>query len=343
MSTNRDGKEAGFYRPLKDKVVECYLCAHHCRIGPGKRGICGVRENRDGVLCTLVYGKAVSRNLDPIEKKPLFHFLPGTLSYSLATVGCNFRCDFCQNWEISQAGGVTEDTLPGRTLAPETIVREAISYKCQSISYTYTEPTIFFEYAYDTAKIAQAEGLKNVFVTNGYQTPETVDKMKEVIDAANVDLKSFSEEFYSKLCKAHLKPVLETIKNMYEAGIKLEVTTLVVPGENDSREELKKIADFLAGISRDIPWHLSRFYPQYRMGALGATPPETIYKAIEIGKAAGLRYLYAGNLPGSNYEDSFCPYCKKVVVARVGYRVGEVNLEGRNCAHCGRELPFYTS
>ncbi len=338
MLNSREEKEAGLYQSLEDKIVECYLCAHRCRIGPGKRGICRVRENREGTLYSLVYGKAISRNLDPIEKKPLFHFLPGTLSYSIATVGCNFRCGFCQNWEISQVRG---NTVPGCAFFPETIVREAISNKCRSISYTYTEPTVFFEYARDTAKIAQKKGLKNVFVTNGYQTPETVDKMKGIIDAANVDLKSFSEEFYRKLCKAHLQPVLETIKNMYEAGIKLEVTTLILPGQNDSPEELSKMAGFLAGVSVDIPWHLSRFYPHYRMGDIGVTPPETIYKAIEVGKAAGLRYLYAGNLPGSDYENSLCHNCKEVVVARVGYRVGEVNLEGRNCAHCGQELPFY--
>ncbi len=342
MLTEREEKEAGLYRPLENKIVECYLCAHRCRIGPGKRGICRVRENREGILYSLVYGKAISRNLDPIEKKPLFHFLPGTLSYSLSTVGCNFRCGFCQNQEISQAGEIGEDTVPGQALSPETIVREALSSKCRSISYTYTEPTIFFEYACDTARIAREKGLKNVFVTNGYQTPETVDKMKGLIDAANVDLKSFSEEFYRELCKAHLKPVLESIKNMYEAGIMLEVTTLIIPGHNDSLEELKKIADFLAGISVDIPWHLSRFYPHYRMQDIPPTPPETIYRAIEIGKAAGLRYLYAGNLPGSDYEDSLCPHCKKTVVSRVGYTVGNINLRGKMCAHCGQGLPFYT-
>ena len=343
MPTSQEGKEARLYRPLKDKVVECYLCAHRCRIGSGKRGICGVRENREGVLYTLVYGRTISRNLDPIEKKPLFHFLPGTLSYSLATVGCNFRCRFCQNWDISQTIEIAEDAIPGHALSPETIVREALSHKCQSISYTYTEPTIFFEYAYDTAKLAREEGLKNVFVTNGYQTPETVGKMKGLIDAANVDLKSFSEKFYSKLCQAHLKPVLETIKNMYEGGIRLEVTTLLVPGQNDSLEELRKIADFLAGISVDIPWHLSRFYPHYQMEDTRVTPPETIYQAIEIGKAAGLHYLYAGNLPGSDYENSLCHNCKEIVVARAGYTVGKINLKGKMCAHCGQKLPFQTT
>lgn len=341
--TREGGKEARLYRSLEDKVVECYLCAHRCRLGPGKRGICRVRENREGILYTLIYGKAISSHIDPIEKKPLFHFLPGTLSYSLATVGCNFRCRFCQNWEISQAGEITEDTIPGVALSPETIVRKALSSKCQSISYTYTEPTIFFEYASDTAKLAREEGLKNVFVTNGYQTPETVDKMKGLIDAANVDLKSFSEEFYSQFCKAHLKPVLETIKNMYEAGIRLEVTTLLVPGENDSPEELRKIADFLAGISVDIPWHLSRFYPHYQMLGTPPTLAETIYQAIKIGERAGLRYLYAGNLPGNDYENSLCHHCKEIVVARVGYRVGKINLQGKICAHCGQELPFYLS
>lgn len=343
MPTDKDRKEAGLYRPLEDKAVECELCAHRCRIGAGKKGICGVRENKRGVLYTLVYGRAISRNLDPIEKKPLFHFLPGTLSYSLATVGCNFRCGFCQNWEISQKREIAGDTIPGQALPPETIVREALLYKCRSISYTYTEPTVFFEYAYDTAKLAQEKGLKNIFVTNGYQTPEAVDKMRGAIDAANVDLKSFSEEFYSRLCKAHLKPVLDTIKNMYEVGIRLEVTTLLMPGQNDSPEELRKIADFLAGISVDIPWHLSRFHPHYQMRDASSTPPETIYRAIEIGKAAGLRYLYAGNLPGNDYENSRCHNCKEIVIARRGYTVRKISLREKMCAHCGQELPFQIS
>lgn len=296
-------KEALLYQSFQDNAVKCHLCAHHCRIEPGATGICRVRENRDGILYALTYGKAIARNVDPIEKKPLFHFLPGTFSYSLAAAGCNFRCSFCQNWEISQGNRI----IPGEAILPEKIVEEAIFYKCQSISYTYTEPTIFFEYAYETAKIARERGLSNIFVTNGYQTPEAVAMMKGVIDAANIDLKSFSENFYSRICQAHLEPVLETIKNMHNAGIAIEITTLVVPGENDSPDELGKIAEFLVNISADVPWHISAFFPCYRMQDTQSTTAEVIYRAIEIGKKAGLNYVYSGNLSQNGYEDSVCP------------------------------------
>lgn len=334
------GKEALLYQSLQGSAVKCRLCAHRCRIEPGATGTCRVRENRDGILYTLVYGKAIARNVDPIEKKPLFHFLPGTLSYSLATVGCNFRCSFCQNWEISQG---VKDSIPGEAILPGKIVEEAIFYKCQSISYTYTEPTIFFEYAYETAKIARERGLKNIFVTNGYQTPETVAMMKGVIDAANIDLKSFSESFYSRVCQAHLEPVLKTIRNMHNAGIAIEVTTLVVPGENDSPDELGRIAEFLVGISADIPWHLSAFSPCYRMQDSQPTPAKVIYRAVEIGKKTGLHYVYSGNLPKNNYENSICPYCGKTIVARSGFAVSRIDLNEKSRCSCGKKLPFELS
>jgi pyruvate formate lyase activating enzyme len=333
-------KEAFLYQSLQDNTVKCCLCAHRCCIPPGATGICRVRENRDGVLYTLVYGKVIARNVDPIEKKPLFHFLPGTFSYSIATVGCNFRCSFCQNWEISQR---VEDNIPGEAILPEKIVEEAIFYKCQSISYTYTEPTIFFEYAYEAAKIARGKGLRNIFITNGYQTPETVAMMKGLIDAANIDLKSFSDDFYSRACQAHLEPVLETIKNMHNAGIQIEITTLLVPGENDSPDELGKIAEFLVDISADIPWHLSAFFPCYRMQNVRPTPTEVIHRAVEIGKKTGLHYVYSGNLFRNNYENSICPYCGKTVVARSGFTVSRINLNEKSYCSCGKKLPFELS
>ncbi len=333
----KDLREAMLYESA-DTVVNCRLCNHHCIIRDGARGICGVRVNLGGKLYTLAYGRLIARHVDPIEKKPLFHFQPGTMSYSIATVGCNFRCGFCQNWQISQASKGGTGMLPGEKESPEEIVANAKAKRCASIAYTYTEPTIFFEYAYDTALLAKEAGLTNVFVTNGYETPETVEKMQGVIDAANVDLKSFSEEFYIKTCKARLKPVLETIRNMYERGIFIEVTTLVISGKNDSDEELKQIAEFLAGVSPEIPWHVSAFHPDYEMLDGRVTPVERLLRAMDIGKAAGVKYVYAGNVPGPGLEDTKCPGCDKTVIERRGYFVGQRHLDGNRCAYCGEML-----
>jgi len=332
-------KEAMLYTKRDDGKTACVLCSHRCVIADGTRGFCNVRLNRNGTLYTLTYGKVIARHVDPIEKKPLFHFLPGTHAYSVATMGCNFRCYFCQNWEISQYGG-EEDSLPGRLLPSETAVEEASRSGCSSIAYTYTEPTIFFEYAYDMAVLAHREGLKNIFVTNGYQTPQTIEKMKGVIDAANVDLKSFSDAFYRTVCSARLRPVLEAIRLMYEAGMHLEVTTLVVPKQNDSEEELTQIAAFIAEISPDIPWHVSRFYPNYQDHSTPATPRETIRKATRIGREQGLRYVFAGNLPGEGDEDSVCPHCGHVVIVRSGYSIHARRLKGHHCGNCGTALPI---
>ena len=331
-------REAMLYRRSEDSYVECFLCAHRCRIAPGKRGICAVRENRDGTLCTLVYGLLVAANVDPIEKKPLYHVQPGTRSYSIATPGCNFKCVFCQNADISQL--IDPESIPGRTLSPETVVQEAVKQRCASVAYTYTEPTIFFEFAHDTARLAHERGLKNVFVTNGYQTPETIDKMAGLIDAANVDLKAFSDEFYRRECKARLQPVLEAIRLMHERNIFIEVTTLLIPGDNDSDAEVRQIAEFLAAISPDIPWHVSAFHPAFKKTDRPRTSPRTIYRALEIGRDAGLRFLYAGNVPGSGYEDTVCPQCGEVVVKRMGYVIRSVHLKGSACEHCGADLPF---
>jgi pyruvate formate lyase activating enzyme len=329
-------KEAMLWR-ARDHVALCFLCAHRCTIAEGERGLCGVRQNIEGRLYSLVYGKLISSAVDPIEKKPLFNFLPGTRSYSIATAGCNFFCDFCQNWQISQitheGGGVR-----GEEFTPEGVVAEARAYDCASISYTYTEPTIFFEFAYDTAGVARQAGLKNVFVTNGYQTPETVEKMAEVIDAANVDLKSFSDEFYRRRCRARLAPVLEAIRQMHAGGIFLEVTTLVIPGENDSPDELKQIAGFIASVSPSIPWHVSRFHPDYKLGDRGWTPADTVFGAVEIGKAAGLTYVYAGNLPAGEHEHTYCPGCSSMVIKRSGFSASKVGLKGKACTKCGRDL-----
>jgi len=332
-------KEALLYQKLKNNTARCNLCSHRCLIAPGKRGICFVRENQNGVLYSLVYGLAIAANVDPIEKKPLFHFLPGTKSFSIASAGCNFRCEFCQNWDISQITKRPEGKIIGEELPPEKVVKQALKSGCKSIAYTYTEPTIFFEYAQDTAKLAKKEGLANVFVTNGYQTPETIKKMKGIIDAANIDLKSFSEEFYQKICGARLTPVLEAIKLMHKAGIWIEITTLVVPKQNDSEKELTQIAKFIASVDRNIPWHISRFHPDYKMTNSYPTPLETLENAFQIGKNAGLKYVYLGNVITETGENTFCPKCGALAIRRAGYltEVLGVDKEG-NCSNCGYDL-----
>jgi pyruvate formate lyase activating enzyme len=331
-------KEAMFYEKLEDKLVNCDLCSHRCRrIADSKRGICGVRENRDGKLYSLVYGKAVARNIDPIEKKPLFNFLPGSRSYSIATVGCNFRCENCQNYDISQLPK-ERGIIVGQDVSPEEIVSAAKRNNCESIAYTYTEPTIFFEYAYDTAKHAKKEGIKNVFVTNGYITPEALKEISPYLDAANIDLKSFSDEFYRKRCGARLKPVLDSIRLYKSLGIWTEITTLIIPTLNDSEEELRKIAEFIGEVGEDTPWHISQFYPTYKLIDLPRTPVATLRKAREIGLEAGLKYVYEGNVPGEDGENTYCPNCGKLLIHRFGYHIKENKIKNSACTYCGAKI-----
>lgn len=325
-------REALFWEKGEGKGGQCHLCAHGCRIPAGAFGICGVRQNIQGVLYTLAYGQVVAAHIDPIEKKPLYHFLPGSRSYSVATTGCNFKCGFCQNWQISQAP-VNGEGTPGRPLMPEQIVAEARKNDCRSISYTYTEPTIFFEYAYDTARLASAAGLANVFVTNGYMTRRALATIRPFLDAANVDLKSFRDETYRKLCKARLQPVLDTIAAMRELGIWLEVTTLIVPGENDSDAELGQIARFLARIDPEIPWHISQFHPDYRLPDHPFTPVATLRRARELGREAGLRHIYLGNVREGT--DTACPRCQEPVVERGYMGLGRLLLKEGRCPACG--------
>ena len=325
------------YERLDDKRVRCILCAHRCVIQPGKRGICGVRENRDGTLYSLVDGLIIAENLDPIEKKPLFHVCPGSLSYSVASVGCNFRCVFCQNYEISQ---VSQDqaVMPGRARTPEQIVDYAMRSGALSIAYTYTEPTVFFEFVYETGRLAHEKNILNLFISNGFLTPEALDLAGTVIDAANIDLKSFSNSFYRKYCGGRLQPVLDTLQGMHEQGIWLEVTTLIIPGLNDSPEELRDIARFIRSLGPEVPWHISRFYPQYELHTIGATPPETIQNACRIGTEEGLKYVYSGNLPGDNGEKTRCPSCGTLLIDRYGFRILGINLSGTACPRCGTQL-----
>lgn len=318
--------------------VHCFLCGHHCKIADGKRGICAVRENRGGTLYTLVYDKVVSQNVDPIEKKPLFHFMPGSRSYSIATPGCNFRCLFCQNADISQMPNDVQRII-GSPVPPEAIVEGALRYGCGSISYTYTEPTIFFELAYDTARLARGKGIKNVFVSNGYITKEALTEIRPYLDAANIDLKSFDDGFYRKVCGARLEKVLDSIRLYHSFGIWIEVTTLVIPGLNDGEEELKKIAGFLASLDVNIPWHVTAFHPTYKLMDRPRTPASTLRAARKIGLDAGLRYVYEGNIPGEGGENTYCPSCGKAIVERFGFSLEGYHVVDGLCGFCGADIP----
>jgi len=329
-------KEAYLYSYTGKDKIRCDLCSHRCVIGLGEKGKCNVRENIEGKLFTLVYDKIISENVDPIEKKPLYHFLPGSLSLSIATPGCNFKCFFCQNYEISQMPS-DAGYIQGKDISPDCIVEDALKNKCESISYTYTEPTIFFELAYDTAKLANKKGLKNVFVTNGYMTEDCIDMISPYLDAANVDLKSFSDRFYRDNAGARLKPVLDNIKYLREEGIWLEITTLLIPGLNDSTEEIRKIAVFIKSIGKDIPWHISAYYPRYK-AKIAPTEATSIKKAIGIAKEIGLLHPYAGNIHGSDFENTICPNCGEVFITRNGYYIVKNNIHKNKCRRCGKEI-----
>ena len=326
-------KQALFQEPRKNKEIRCNLCSHRCLIASGRRGICGVRENYDGILYTLVYDKVIARNIDPIEKKPLFHFLPGSRSYSIATPGCNFRCKHCQNADISQLPHDRGGVIVGENISPAVIVEAALTQRCASISYTYTEPTIYFELAYDTARLATEAGIKNVFVTNGYSTPEALKVIRPYLHAANIDLKGFSDEFYKRICGARLQPVLDAIRLYKELGIWIEITTLVIPGHNDSDEQLTSIAQFIKSVDEEIPWHVSRFHPTYKLVDQPITPLAILERARKIGLDAGLLHVYEGNVPGQG-ENTICPHCKQTVVKRVGFTVQQSKIIDGRCGLC---------
>ncbi len=323
--------EAKFWKREGDKV-RCLLCPHFCLIDLGHTGRCGVRRNIDGRLFTLSYGRVVASNLDPIEKKPIYHFLPGSLSFSIATPGCNFQCQFCQNWQISQMRSNIEK-IP--FLEPDYVVDLALKYGAKSISYTYTEPTIFYEYAYDVSQLAHKNHLANIFVSNGFINPEPVKELKGLLDAVNIDLKSFRDETYRKICGGRLDPVLDTIRLMYELGIWVEITTLIIPGLNDSDEELEDIAEFIASLSLDIPWHISAFHPDYKMLDRTSTSLQTLLRAETIGRKVGLRYIYLGNV--AREGNTYCPNCGMLLVRRIGFNVLEnyLSINGGCCPECG--------
>lgn len=331
--------EAMLYNKEDARSVRCNLCRHGCLIDDGKYGICNVRFNDAGTLYSIFYGKPIAMAVDPIEKKPLFHYKPGSKAYSIATPGCNFQCSFCQNWDISQYGRAPGVRVPEKEIEPAVIVSQAKAGGCSSISYTYTEPTIFFEYAYDCAVLAKREGIGGNFVTNGYMTREALDIIRPYLDAANVDLKAFRKDTYRKVMKGQLDGVLDSIKYMKELGIWIEVTTLVVPGMNDSEKELKDIANFLVQVGRDIPWHISRFVPHFQMDDVSPTPMKTLKMAYEIGQKAGLRYVYMGNVPGDESENTFCYECKRKLIERDGFyvRANHITIRGE-CPSCRAKI-----
>ncbi len=330
-------KEALLYEKLSEAKVHCRLCNHGCTIGDGKRGICGVRENRGGKLYTLVYSQLISRNVDPIEKKPLFHFAPGSKSFSIATVGCNFHCDFCQNYEISQMPR-DRNFITGEETRPEEIVEMARKKNCRTIAYTYTEPTIYFEYALDIARLASAAGLKNIFVTNGYMTEDALRTIHPHLHGANVDLKAFREEFYQKRCGAKLEGVLRSLRVMKEMGVWVEITTLIIPGLNDSEDELKELAQFIVSLGPEVPWHISRFHPMYKMLDRSPTSIRILERARQIGLDSGLRYVYTGNVPGERGEDTFCYKCGQLLVDRFGFQVVKYRIKEKMCSGCGSPI-----
>lgn len=331
--------EAYLYKPLEDQQVKCNLCNHRCVIKAGKRGLCNVRENQEGTLKTLVYGRLISQSVDPIEKKPLYHFYPGSLSYSVATVGCNFRCRFCQNADIAQMPTEQKGLIMGNYCTPEEVVNQTAQAGCQSISYTYTEPTVYFEFAFETAKLASAKGIQNIFVTNGYMTAEALHMINPYLDAANVDLKAFTEDFYKTYCGARLKHVKESLILMKSSGVFVEVTTLLIPGLNDDKKELEDLAAFLADdLGSETPWHISRFHPTYKLTDRSRTPVATLLAAREIGIKAGLKYVYIGNVPGEGGEKTFCYQCGNLLIDRWGFHVKENLIKDGLCTHCGAQI-----
>jgi len=329
-------KEAFFYEQIDDFKVRCGLCNHHCVIKESGRGLCGVRENSKGKLYSLVYGKIIASHIDPIEKKPLFHFLPGSASYSIATVGCNFRCLHCQNFSIAHYPKRFSD-IPGEEFSPRDIVNGARIGGCKSISYTYTEPTIFLEFAYDCMILARREGIKNVFVSNGYMSEEALRFISPYLDGINVDLKG-DEEFYKKICGGRLEPVMNNIKLFRELGVWVEVTTLIIPELNDSEDFLRRVAKFLYSIDAAIPWHVTQFYPTYQLVDKPRTPIETLIKAREIGLSEGLKYVYTGNIPGQGGENTYCPNCKNLLIERFGYFINKVNIKNSRCNKCATPI-----
>ncbi|RLC61058.1 MAG: AmmeMemoRadiSam system radical SAM enzyme [Chloroflexota bacterium] len=333
-------KEAYLLKPLSGDVVQCQVCEHFCAVKPGEAGKCGVRRNIDGTLYLVVYGEAIAVHVDPIEKKPLFHFMPRGDILSIGTYGCNFRCPFCQNWQMSQIRDFDDqrDYL-GQHALPEALVNTCLRDHIPMIAYTYNEPTVFFEYTYDTAKLAHEHGIKNVYVSNGYMSQAALDMIEPYLDGINVDLKAFTEGFYREQCQARLEPVKRNIAHIArETNIWIEVTTLLIPGLNDSEEELRATAEWLAEVDPEMPWHITAFRPAYQMLDRPPTSQRTLARAYEIGKQAGLHYVYVGNVMDADRESTYCPQCGQKLIQRRWYSVRELWTERGMCPKCGYSI-----
>lgn len=335
--SNLSTVEARYYKKLPDREIECFLCPRLCILGDKERGYCGVRENIGGTYHTLVYGKACAAHIDPVEKKPLFHYLPNSSTFSIATAGCNVNCKFCQNWEISQ---VRPEQVQHHDFPPHKIVEQAMKYNCPIIAYTYTEPVVFFEYMYDTSVEARKKGVKNVVITGGHINPEPLKDLIKVVDAIKIDLKAFSQDFYTSYVKGTLKPVLEAIKIAFRSNIWLEIVYLIIPTLNDSTKEIRRMCQWiLKETSPDVPLHFSRFYPMYLIKNLPPTPISTLEKARQIAMEEGLHYVYVGNIPGHQAESTFCPKCKNIVIQRIGFQIKQIDLQEGKCKFCDNPIP----
>lgn len=332
-------KEALFYSQRKNKSVSCKLCAHFCVIKPELYGKCGVRFNQEGILYTKNYSQVVALSSDPVEKKPLYHFLPNTFTYSLAAIGCNFRCGFCQNWQISQVKEARKIAVNKIKISAQEITSLAKRENCQSLSYTYTEPTVFFELAYDCCTFARQQGLRNIFVTNGYMSSCALNYIFPYLDAVNIDLKSFSEKFYRAVCKASLKPVLDTIVRMKEKGVWIELTTLLICGYNDSKQELLELIDFIVKLDKNIPWHINCFYPSYKYLNVKATKMSALQRAYSLAKEAGINFVYMGNSNVDEGQNTYCPACNKLLIKRVGFNVITNEINQESCPFCHEKIP----
>jgi pyruvate formate lyase activating enzyme len=329
-------REALYWDRLEDGSVRCALCPRRCVVAPGERGYCEVRENRDGTYYTLTYGNPCAVHIDPIEKKPFYHFLPTTRSFSIATAGCNLECKFCQNWHISQA---LPEELYNESLTPEELVEAAIASGCESIAYTYSEPTIFYEYMIDTARLARARGLRNVYHSNGFINEEPLRELCKYLDAANIDLKGFSEDYYADMSDAWLEPVLRTLRILREEGVHVEITTLVVPGWNDDPEMISAMCEWIyENLGADVPLHFSRFHPQYKLRDLPPTPVERLETAHSLAREAGLKFVFIGNVPGHRANSTYCPECSRRLIYRIGYSVDPSGLDSGACPACGTEI-----
>ncbi|MBI4448367.1 AmmeMemoRadiSam system radical SAM enzyme [Candidatus Woesearchaeota archaeon] len=328
-------KEAMHYKKLKGEVVQCQLCPQFCILKDKAIGKCRARKNVEGKLYSLVYGFPCTASIDPIEKKPLFHFLPGSKAFSIGSTGCNMICIFCQNWKISQADF---EEVAHRSFSPKEVVCEAVDAGCESIAYTYAEPTIFYEYVLETAKLARKNGLRNVMVTNGFVNPEPLKELYKHIDAANVDLKGFSEEYYQKICGARLKPVLESIKLLKKMGVWFEITNLVIPKLNDSESMIRAMCIWIKKeLGDNYPLHLSRFFPMYKLTNIAATPPKTLMRAYEIAKEVGLKHVYIGNLGVGKEENTYCSKCGKALIKRRGFEILENTIKDGKCS-CNEKI-----